>query len=328
MQPSPLSLANIEAARTVIDPVFLDTPQFESEPLSVWVGAKVAFKVECLNPIRSFKGRGACYFTHVHKDTAPRPRKPWICASAGNFGQGLAYAVRPHDIPLVVFAAKTANPLKVERMRALGAEVRLVGDDFDAAKEQARRHAEEQGCTFVEDGRDPAVSEGAGTIAVEILSRPERFDAVLVPLGNGALINGIGTWMKAHSPETEILGVGATRAPAMERSFREGRPIALDDSAETIADGVATRVSIPEAVATMIEVVDDVLLVEEEDIVEAMRAIFREIGLVVEGAGAVTLGAARTFRERFRGARLLLLVGGGNADEKIVGRYLCGGNHG
>jgi threonine dehydratase len=325
MHAFPLSLTNIEAARAVIDPVFLDTPQFPSDRLSAWTGADLALKVECLNPIRSFKGRGACYFTHVHKDVAPRP---WVCASAGNFGQGLAYAVRSHEIPLVVFAATTANPTKVERMRALGAEVRLTGEDFDAAKQTARSYADERGSTFVEDGREPAITEGAGTIAIEVLSRPERFDALLIPLGNGALINGIGTWMKAHSPQTKILGVGASRAPAMERSFRAGRPVILDEPVVTIADGVAPRVPVPEAVATMLEVVDDVLLVEEEDIVGAMRALFRETGLVVEGAGAVTLAAARVYRERFRELRLLLLVGGGNADEKDVEQYLCGGKNG
>jgi threonine dehydratase len=178
--------------------------------------------------------------------------------------------------------------------------------------------------TFVEDGRDPAITEGAGTIGIEILRSKDAFDAVLIPLGNGALLNGIGTWLKAHSPSTAILGVGAARAPAMERSFRAGKPVAVEGAVSTVADGVATRVPVPEAVAAMLQVADDVLLADEETIVASMRALFREIGLVVEGAGAVTLAAATACRERFRGQRLLLLVGGGNADERDVKRYLCG----
>ncbi len=322
MTANAISLERIEEARSVIDPVFLDTPQFRSDASSEALGADVWFKIECLNPVRSFKGRGACYFTHVNKDRASRP---WVCASAGNFGQGLAYAARAHGIPLQVFAAETANPLKVARMRSLGAEVRLTGQDFDAAKDASRAYAAQRDATFVEDGRDPAITEGAGTIAIEILQSKDKFDAVLITLGYGALLNGIGTWLKAHSPSTAVVGVGAARAPAMERSFHARKPVATDGSVATVADGVATRVPVPEAVATMIEVADDVLLADEEGILSSMRVLFRELGLVVEGAGAVTLAAAAAQKERFRGQRLLLIIGGGNADERDVKRYLCGG---
>ena len=140
-----------------------------------------------------------------------------------------------------------------------------------------------------------------------------------------ALLNGVGTWLKAHSPATGVIGVGALRAPSMERSFRARTPVAIEDSASTLADGVATRVPVPEAVATMLEVADDVLLADEDAILASMRILFRELGLVVEGAGAVTLAAATAHNQRFRGQRLLLLIGGGNLDEKDVKRYLCGG---
>jgi threonine dehydratase len=316
-----ISLERIEEARSVIDSVFLDSPQFKSESLSAALGADVVLKVECVNPLRSFKGRGACYYTHLQKGRAP---EPWVCASAGNFGQGLAYAARAHGIPLLVFAAETANPLKVARMRSLGAEMRLTGRDFDAAKGAARVYAAERRATFVEDGRDPAITEGAGTIAIEILRFQDRFDSVLIPLGNGALLNGIGTWLKAHSPDTAVIGVGAAGAPSMERSFRAGKPVAIDEPVATIADGVATRVPVPEAVTTMLEVADDVLLAGEDTIISSMQALFRELGLVVEGAGAVTLAAAAANKERFRGQRILLLVGGGNLDAQGVKRYLCG----
>jgi threonine dehydratase len=317
-----ISLEHIERARTAIDPVFLDTPQFRSDALSGLVGADVSLKIECLNPLRSFKGRGACWFTHLNRDAAPRP---WVCASAGNFGQGLAYAARAHRIPVRVFASERANPLKIQRMRALGAEVQQVGRDFDAAKEAARVFAVDSGATFVEDGRDPAIAEGAGTIAIELLRSKEGYDSVLVPLGNGALLNGIGTWLGARSPSTAVVGVGAERAPAMERSFRARKPVLLEETPETIADGVATRVPVPEAVETMLEVADDVLLAREEAIVTAMRLLFHELGLVVEGAGAVTLAAAMEEKARFRGQRILLLIGGGNAEEQTVRRYLMGG---
>ena len=309
MEPAPsISLESIAEARSLIDPVFIDTPQFQNDALGKLVGAEIVVKVECVNPVRSFKGRGADYFTHVHHTSAP---SPWTCASAGNFGQGLAYAARKHEIGLIVYAATTANPFKVERMRRLGADVRLVGDDFDASKDACRQFASDEGLTFIEDGRDVAIAEGAGTIAAELLQWPERIDALLVPVGNGALINGIGTWAKAYAPETLVIGTGALAAPAMERSFREHK-VVTTESVSTIADGVATRVPIPEAVTTMVEVADDMLLVDDDAIRQAMALIERELGLKVEPAGAVPLAAATTHRERFRGKRLALVISGSN----------------
>ena len=309
MDPAPsVSLDRILEARSVIDPVFLDSPQFQNDALSNVVGAEIILKVECVNPVRSFKGRGAEYFTHVHKASAPCP---WTCASAGNFGQGLAYAARKHEIRLIIFAATTANPFKVERMRKLGAEVRLVGNDFDASKDACRQFASDEGRTFVEDGRDLAITEGAATLAVELLQWPEPFDAVLIPVGNGALLGGVGTWIKAHSPATLVIGTGAVAAPAMERSFRE-RKVVTTETVSTIADGVATRVPVPEAVTTMVEVTDDMLLVDDDAIRQAMTTVERELGLKVEPAGAVPLAAATVNRERFHGKRLAVVISGSN----------------
>ena len=311
MDPAPsVSLEHIAEARSVIDPVFLDSPQFQNDALSDVVGAEIIVKVECVNPVRSFKGRGAAYFTHVHKASTPRPWT-WTCASAGNLGQGLAYAARKHEIRLIVYAATAANPFKVERMRQLGAEVRLVGDDVDAAKDAGRQFASDEGRTFIEDGRDVAITEGAGTLAVELLQWPEPFDAVLIPVGHGALIGGVGTWVKAHAPATLVIGTGAVAAPAMERSFREQK-VVTTESVSTIADGVATRVPVPEAVTTMVEVTDDMLLVDDDAIRQAMTAIERDLGLKVEPAGAVPLAAATTHRERFRDQRLAVLISGSN----------------
>jgi threonine dehydratase len=132
--PSRLSLERIEEAARVIDPVFSDTPQFLVEPLSERLGLRIICKVEICNPIRSFKGRGADYFLY---QLSGKPRG-LVCASAGNFGQGLAFASRKRGISLTVFASENVNPLKLERMRQLGAEVRLRGTDFDAAKDAAR----------------------------------------------------------------------------------------------------------------------------------------------------------------------------------------------
>ena len=304
-----LSLERIREARRIVDPVFLQTPQFLAEPLADALGMRLVVKVETLNSIRSFKGRGADFFVAGIARTGQVG--PLVCASAGNFGQAMAYACRKHGLPLVVYAAVDANPLKVERMRALGAEVRQVGEDFDAAKLAAKRFAADNGFVMAEDGKQPEFAEGAGTIGLELLAHPEPFDALLIPLGNGALLNGIGRWVKAHRPGTRVIGVAAAGAPAMERSWRAGRVVELD-RIQTVADGIGVRVPVPEAVADMRGIVDDVLLVEDAAMLDAIRLAHRHVGLVLEPSGAVGLAAALLFRDRFA--------------RQTVGTVLCGGN--
>ncbi len=213
-----LSLRHIEEASRTIDPVFRNTPQFVSEALTEALGSRVLLKLETANPIRSFKGRGADYFVSQLK-----PDAQVVAASAGNFGQAMAYACRKRGIAPTVYASVNASPLKIERMRALGANVILHGEDFDAAKLEARRVAAARGASMVEDGREPRLSEGAGSIAVELLGGPEPFDVALVSLGNGALLGGMARWIKAHAPHIEVIGVAASGAPCMERSWHAGR---------------------------------------------------------------------------------------------------------
>jgi threonine dehydratase len=165
-----VNLGNIERAAKLIDPVFRNSPQYEDETLCAALGRRVLVKVETANPIRSFKGRGADFLAR----SLDQKRKI-VCASAGNTGQALAYAGRNRGIAVEVFAATDANPAKVDRMRSLGAKVTLAGADFDAAKQNARRHAAEHpDCLFVEDGAEDAITEGAVTIAVELLAAAHR----------------------------------------------------------------------------------------------------------------------------------------------------------
>ena len=307
MTASRLSLEHIEEAARVIDPVFTNTPQFLADSLTESLGSRLICKVEICNPIRSFKGRGADYFLYrLGSET-----RSLVCASAGNFGQGLAYAARKRGLGLTVFAAENTNSLKLKRMRDLGADVRLQGTDFDAAKQAARMYASQESKLFVEDGLEAAISEGAGTIALELCRLKQPVDVVLVPLGNGALINGVGCWMKARSPNTRIIGVCATGAPAMERSWRLHRIIETK-VVNTIADGIAVRVPVPQALEDMTALVDEVLLVDDAVIVQAMKLLLLELGLVVEPAGAAGVAAALSYRKRFGDGLIATLLCGGN----------------
>ena len=301
-----ITIANIERAAGVIDPVFVQTPQFVCEPLGAALGVRVALKVETLNPIRSFKGRGADLL--VSRAAADRPL---VTASAGNFGQAMAYACRKRGLELTVFASVNANPFKVERMRDLGAHVILHGRDFDEAKAEAGRFAEKSGARLVEDGRDVETAEGAGTIGLEWLTFGERLDALLVPLGNGALFNGVARVVKERRPDTQMIAVQAAAAPAMIESWRAGRTIQCD-STGTIADGVAVRVPIDEALRDMDGMVDEAILVSERAILEAMRLVHRHAGVVTEPSGVLGIAALLENRDAFRG--------------RLAGTMLCGGN--
>jgi threonine dehydratase len=281
-----LDLEAIERASRDIDPVFRSTPQFDADALGRHLGCRLILKVETVNPIRSFKGRGTDFYL---KSLSPRPPR-LVTASAGNFGQGLAYAARASGVRLDVFAAESANAFKVARMRELGATVRLAGRDFDDAKTHARAWGESEGIPFVEDGRESSIAEGAGSIAVELMTWPSPIATVIVPLGNGALLGGMGTWIREVAPATRIVGVCAAGAPAMRDSLRAGRAIETA-SVSTMADGIAVRVPVPEALEYLAPVVDDVVLVSEDALTKAMALVTAETGLVCEPAGVAGVAA-------------------------------------
>ncbi|WP_202842373.1 pyridoxal-phosphate dependent enzyme [Luteimonas saliphila] len=306
-----LSLARIARAARDIPPEFANSPQFEYEPLSEALGCRLTLKLEFANPIRSFKARGAAFV--VSEMLRRGEREGVVCASAGNWGQAMAYVCSLHGLPIVVYAAHNANPLKIARMRALGAEVRLHGTDFDEAKAAAKAFAARAGMRMVEDGQEPEISEGHATIAIELLARNRHFDSLVVPLGNGALLNGIGRWTKAASPATRVIGVCAAAAPSMARSWRGGRVVETT-AAETMADGIAVRVPIADAVDDMHGIVDDVLLVDEEDIARAMVLAHDCAGIVLEPAGAVGIAAIRAYPAHFAGQQVATVLSGNNIE--------------
>ena len=311
-----LSPQTIEHAARTIDPVFLNTPQFELDALNTLLDMRLVLKVETLNPIRCFKGRGTDYFVKQNSQVSSL-----VCASAGNFGQGMAYACRREKIALIVFAAKTASPLKLERMRQLGAEIQLAGLDFDAAKDAAKAYAAKRGQPFLEDGREIEIAIGAGTIGLELSHYPAPIETLLVPVGNGALVNGIATGVKAKHPAAQVIGVVAQAAPAMDLSWRQGQTITTE-KANTIADGIAVRNPVPVALKHMATTVDDIVQVSDDAILEAMRLIHRLVGIVVEPAGAVGIAAAMVYKDRFAGQLLATPLCGSNLTKAQIEQWL------
>jgi threonine dehydratase len=294
-----LSLTRIAAAAGEIDPVFLRTPQFLDERLSAALGREVVVKVETVNPIGSFKGRGAWLLAG-----GLDPARTWVCATAGNFGQGLAYAARARQATVDAFVSPNVPREKVGRMRALGARVETAEEPWPAA----RRHAAGSGDRLlVVDGLGPEMAEGAGTIGVE-LEGAGPFDSAIVQLGDGALISGVARWLKASAPATRIIGVGASGAPAMARSFAARRLIS--GPTDTIATAIAVADPIPESLARVLTLVDDVCLVDDDDLRSAQRLVAECLGVLVEPAGAAGVAALARHGHRLpRGRTAVVLTG-------------------
>jgi threonine dehydratase len=301
------TVEEIERAAHGLDPVFADSPLLRGTTLDRDTGADVALKVETLNPIRSFKGRGAV--TWMREAGAGVPGV--VCASAGNFGQGLAYAARAAGIPCNVFVGRAANPGKVEAMRALGARVEVGGDDYDAAIAAAGEFADGAGLRLVQDGRDRWIAAGAATMARELTEAGELPDVALVPVGNSALILGVAVWLRHRDPAVRVIGVCAEGAPAPALSWRR-REVVASERVETVADGIGVRAPFPESVAGMVELVDDMLLVSEERLRASVRYLAETTGLLVEAAGAAGVAALLADPEPFRGTRVFTPLCGAN----------------
>jgi threonine dehydratase len=304
-----LDLGRIRDAVTRIDPVFLDTPQYECAALSEELGCSLTLKVETLNPVRSFKGRGTetVMSTLVQQGTHTSA----VCASAGNLGLALAYSGATRGLPITVFAAETANPLKIERIRSAGATVHLEGPDIEHPRALARLHAAATGSYLVEDSLDIGTCEGAATIGLELVAAAPAIDVVLVALGGGALASGVGHVIRELSPTTEVIAIQPLGAPAMALSWRS-RTVVNTDTIDTIADGVAGRHPIPEVLADLLEVVDDVILVADDTIKIAMRHLFHVAGLVVEPSAALGVAAILEDLERFRSRNVATIICGSN----------------
>jgi len=282
-----LSLERIEEAARVIDPLLLNTPQFSDPTLSEALGREVLVKMENVSPVGSFKGRGADYFVAGLE----RRDERLVTATAGNWGIGLAYAGRRYGCGVEVFANSSASAGKLARMRAFGASVTAVDGGLNEADAAARDLANRPGHRLVYDGEPAAIAEGHGTIGVELL-RAGTLDTVVVQVGDGALISGIARWLKAHSPDTRIVGVCASGAPAMKLSIDAGRPIRRDPPT-TIAGGLAISAPIAASFERVRSLVDEIVLVDDDDIRAAMALIADTIGVLVEPSGAAGVAALR-----------------------------------
>jgi threonine dehydratase len=307
-----VTLADIRAAAARLAGQVLETPCLESRTLSEVVGARVFLKFENLQFTASFKERGAL---NKLLALAGQGVRGVVAASAGNHAQGVACHAARLGLRAVIVMPVTTPAVKVARTRSFGAEVVLHGDGFDAAHRHALALADAEGLAFVHAFDDPLVIAGQGTIALEMLATQPSLDALVVSVGGGGLIAGIAVAARALAPAIEIVGVQSARFPSMVNAVKGTR---LASGSTTIAEGIA--VGSPGRLTQRIvgELVDDLVLVDEPDIEQAVLMLLEIEKTVVEGAGAAGLAALLKDRERWRGRRIGLVLCGGNIDPLLL----------
>ncbi len=307
------SLENIYQAAQIIGDRASDTPCRHSPQLSAMTGATVFLKYENLQFTGSFKERGALVKLLSLSDTQ---RKEGIIAmSAGNHAQAVAYQAQLLNIPTTIVMPCFTPNVKVERTRSFGAEIIFHGETLDDSIILGRQLAEERNLNIVHPYDDQQIIAGQGTIALEMLATHADLDVLLVPVGGGGLIAGNAIAAKSLCPQIKIVGVQTKRFPSMLQAL-EGKPIVCGSS--TMAEGIAVKTPGKLTLPIIRELVHEILLVEEEEIEEAVRLLMEREKTVVEGAGAAGLAALIKYRDRFVGYKVGIILSGGNIDLPIL----------
>lgn len=310
-----MEFAEVEQARAFLRLYLSPTRLVRAESLSCVSGAEVSLKLENEAPTGSFKVRGA--LNALARQCERGPVAGVVTSSTGNHGAGVAYAAQLLGLPATVFLPVHPNPVKRARIAELGAQIVEAGRDYDAAREHAARYAQEHGWFFLEDGRNPDMTPGAGTMACEILEHLPQADVLYVPVGDTTLIRGVAFAAKHLKPGIRVIGLQAERAPAYYRSWQERRVIATD-TCDTLADGLAVRCPTEENVRALNELVDEMRLVSEDAMLRTIYRLLVDEHVVAEPAGAAALAAFLETGRAHAGEKVVLLVTGSNITPEIL----------
>jgi threonine dehydratase len=318
VQVSPLSttavtIDTVRAAQSRLAGHVENTPCLHSRTLSQITGAEVYLKFENLQFTASFKERGA--LNKLSTLTAAQRERGVIAVSAGNHAQGVAYHAQRLGIPAVIVMPRFTPTVKIERTRGFAAEVVLTGDTFDDSKAEAARLAAERSLTMVHPYDDADVIAGQGTVALEMLAQQPDIDCLCVAIGGGGLISGVATVARTLKPSIEIVGVQTDQFPSMYSAFKG---VQMPSANATLAEGIAVKQPGELTVGIVKRMVDDIVLVSEGDIEQAIVMLLEIEKTVVEGAGGTGLAAMLRHRARFAGRKVGLILCGGNIDPMVL----------
>jgi threonine dehydratase len=319
----PISLDDVRAAERRIRPHLPPTALRRYAPLDAAVGCsiEVYVKHENHNPTNAFKARNDLAVVTALSDEAKR--RGVVAATRGNHGLGLAWAASLHGVPAVICVPIGNSPEKNEALRGLGAEVIEEGRDYDESVQVMRRLAEARGLHIVHSSNEPLVLAGAGTLTLEILEQQPDIEAMVVSVGGGSQAVGALTVVRALRPELEIYGVQAAKAPAAHDSWHAGAPLTRD-SADTFADGLATRMTYELTFPALREGLKGFVLASEGELAEAVRLLLRTTHNLAEGAGAASLAGLLKLRDRLARRKVAIVLSGSNIDAATLRKVLLG----
>lgn len=312
----PVTLTDVLAARLTVQPHIWHTPLAPSPELSRLSGGDVYLKLECWQQTGSFKVRGALNRLAI---LSPQEQaRGIVTASAGNHGLGVAYAARTFNLSLaVIFVPENASPIKVRRLQSSGCEVRRAGADYDAAHAIAIAHARERGMAYIPAYDDPLVIAGQGTVGLEVLEELPNADLLLVPVGGGGLVAGVAIVAKALNPAVRVVGVQPEASPAAYLSLRDGRPYETYPAAPTLCDGLAGGFGrVPFAVAA--DLIDEIVVVPETAVRQAVNWLLTHEQLLVEGSGAIAIAPLLSGQLEATGQKAVAMLTGRNLDAAVL----------
>ncbi|WP_070155529.1 threonine ammonia-lyase [Sphingobium phenoxybenzoativorans] len=315
--PLPVTVDDILAARARISGAIVRTPTLTSKTLSHMLGAKVYLKFENLQFTAAYKERGALNRLLLLDDAARD--KGVIAASAGNHAQGLAYHGARLGLPVTIVMPRTTPTVKVMQTEGHGATVVLHGETFDDAYAHARTLEVERGLTFVHPFDEPDIIAGQGTVALEMLEDAPDIDTLAIPIGGGGLFSGMGTAARAMKPDMRLIGIQAELYPSMYDYIKDAD---LPCSGDTLAEGIAVKEPGQLTRRFVERLANDVVLVSERSLEQAVSLLLQIEKTVVEGAGAAGLAAMLSHREMFAGRTVGLVLCGGNIDTRLLANVL------
>ena len=314
-----ITLNDIKEAKANLENIALNTPITKAPILSETFNSEIYLKKDNLQLTGSFKLRGA--FNRIAKLSQEKRDKGVVAASAGNHAQGLAYAAKYFNCEATIFMPEATPLTKVSGVKSHGANVVLLGENFDEAYEAAIKFSEENSKEFIHPFADDDVIAGQGTIALEIIEEIKDLKQLIVPIGGGGLISGIAIAAKSINPDIKIIGVVASGAKAMKESYRSQMPID-SSSVRTIADGIAVRDVTPKLLNIIIDYVDDIVEVSDNEIANAILFLLEKHKLVVEGAGAVSTAAIMHEKIEIEDSKVCAIVSGGNIDVTMLAQII------
>jgi threonine dehydratase len=314
------TFADVLRARRIVNCYLPRTPILPSLSLSKLLGCQLYLKYENHQPIGAFKVRGGLNLVSA-LETSERARGV-ITASTGNHGQSIAYAAQTFGIRAVILMPEASNPDKVESMVNLGAEIVFFGQDFEDARLKAEQLARDQGMFYVHPANEPLLIAGVGTYGLEIVEDLPEVQTIIVPIGAGSGICGTAIVAKSINPRIRIIGVQAEKAPSVYLSWHEQRVVDTP-SCDTFAEGLATRTAFELPLSIIRDLVDDIVLVSEDEIKQAIVLLLEKTHTIAEGAGAASMAAAIKLKDRLQGQTVACVVSGGNLPLSTLQRIIA-----